>query len=95
VVIVVVKLVVVAVVVAAGVKVVVVVVAAAAAFSQNSIVDTIFGIVCIPHCPCLYPATTAGHCSCIWESSLPVKDFERFELNCTTMCANKLAVSVG
>ena len=77
------------------VAVVVVVTAAVAVFSQNSIVDTIFGIVFILHCPCLYPVTSSRHCRRIWQSSLPVKAFERFELNSTTLCANKQAVPVG
>jgi hypothetical protein len=83
------------VVVVVKVVVIVVVVAVAAVFFSKSIVYTIFGIVCILHCPCLYPVTTAWHCSRIWESSLPVKAFERFDLNCTTLCANKHPVPVG
>ena len=81
---------------AAGVKVVVVVAAAAAAVCyKKSIVDTNILYLFILQCPCLYPIITAWHSSRIWESSLPVKAFERFELNCTTLCANKHPVPVG
>ena len=85
---------VVVVVAAAGVKVVVVVAAAAVCY-KKSIVDTNILYLFILQCPCLYPIITAWHSSRIWESSLPVKAFERFELNCTTLCANKHPVPVG